>query len=135
MKALLRQLILKYNSKDEGVFINTEVNYYVEKLINNAIILTYYDQQIKGFIAFYANNKDNDFAFLSMIIIDKSIRGLGIGKMLIIQSEKIVWNKGFSKYKLEVLKNNNAAINLYINLGFKKIDSKEDVIVMEKKLQ
>ena len=134
MKALLKQLITEYNSKDEGIVINTEINDYVDKLANNAIILTYYDQKIKGFIAFYANNKDSDFAFLSMIIVDKSIRGLGIGKMLIIQSEKILSKKGFSKYRLEVLKSNNAAINLYYNLGFKNVDSKEEVIVMEKKL-
>jgi ribosomal protein S18 acetylase RimI-like enzyme len=134
MKSDLFNLISKYNSPEQGLLINTNVELYVEKLLNNSTILAYYTRGIKGFIAFYNNDKANKEAFLSMLLIDESLRGKGIGPLLLEQSIRILKNQGFENYKLEVLSTNLNAINLYKKYGFKFAESKEEFSIMQKVL-
>jgi ribosomal protein S18 acetylase RimI-like enzyme len=134
MKSDLFNLISKYNSQEHGLLINTDVKLYIEKLLNNSTILAYYSNGIKGFIAFYNNDKANKVAFLSMLLIDESLRGQGIGSQLLEQSIMILKNQGFKNYKLEVLSTNLNAISLYSNYGFKVVESKEEFSIMKKTL-
>lgn len=125
MKNSLINLINKYNEPHEGLLIDNKVDVYAQKLLDNAIILTYYDKKLIAFIAFYANDFISKNAFLSLILVDKSLRGKKIANQLLSNSIEILKIKKFKKYNLEVLKINKKAIKLYTGFGFKIVDESE----------
>lgn len=63
---------------------------------------------------------ENGFAYLSQVVVQKEERGNGYGKLLchslLIQAKQ---NGAHTMY-LQVLQNNDVAINLYKKLGFQK---------------
>jgi ribosomal protein S18 acetylase RimI-like enzyme len=118
MKREIHNLVLRHNNFIDGLYIPQDLNVYVDKIMKNAIIITYnYEGELKGFIAFYANSP-NRRAFLSLILVDKNSQGKNIGKFLLESSIRDLRNKKFVSYSLEVLKKNTKAISLYKNFGF-----------------
>jgi ribosomal protein S18 acetylase RimI-like enzyme len=99
------------------------INDYVDKLIDRAVILSFSETEIKGFIAFYANNKKDKKAFLSLVLVDESLREQGIASVLLESSIKLLKKRGFVTYNLEVLKNNKQAIRFYKKYGFNIVSS------------
>lgn len=69
--------------------------------------------------------KGTHLARLYSIAVDSEIRGLGIGKKLLIALEKATLEQGKLFIRLEVAKNNETAINLYKGLGYKIFGSYE----------
>lgn len=69
--------------------------------------------------------KGTHLARLYSIAVDSEIRGLGIGKKLLIALEEQTLEKGKLFIRLEVAKNNETAINLYKGLGYKIFGSYE----------
>lgn len=115
----LKELILKHNSLAEGIYIPYNVDEYIVKIKNNAVINTYYiENSLKGFIAYYINDPQKN-AFLTMLLIDKSYQGKKIGKLFLESAIRDLKNRQFNSFALEVLKNNYKAISLYEQLGFK----------------
>jgi ribosomal protein S18 acetylase RimI-like enzyme len=132
----IKKLIETYNDVSEGVLIKIEVEDYVKKIAENAVVLNYYkNSNLIGFIAYYANDSSKKNAFLTMLMIDKSSRGLGLGKLLLNSSISDLSNQGFLNYKLEVLKKNTKAIKLYLSYGFIIEEDRGDLWLMSKNLQ
>ena len=75
-------------------------------------------------------SKDKTSVKIGMII-DKPYQGKGYGSRTIKAIEKIAQKSGIKRIKLEVLRNNRPAINLFNRVGFKKII---EVVYMEKKI-
>lgn len=118
-KLRLENFISKYNFKTEGIYINDSVRNYTEKIFKNATILEYVEEaELKGFIAYYANDYHSKVGYLTMILVEKNFQGNGIGRMLLDFSIRDLINKGFIFYKLEVLKLNTKAISFYKRIGF-----------------
>lgn len=75
-----------------------------------------------------------DESFLMNIVVDKSLRGKGLSKILLKRFLEIAKN---DRILLEVDENNEIAINLYKAFGFKEISRrknyyhKETAIIME----
>jgi ribosomal protein S18 acetylase RimI-like enzyme len=114
----IKNLILLNNGTD-GILINQDIDEYISKLAKFSTILPYYTGSVlKGFIAYYCNDDLKENSFLTMILIDKSARGEGIGKLLLECSIIDLLQKGFKNYKLEVLKENERAFNMYQKFGF-----------------
>lgn len=93
---------------------------------NNALI---------GMIAFYANRKDVDFAYLPHIYVSPEYRGQGVFAQMFQLVEKEIIQRGFSGIRLQVDTNNVRGQHAYIKQGFAigkaaNIDS----IYMEKRL-
>jgi ribosomal protein S18 acetylase RimI-like enzyme len=134
MIVLLQKLIEKYNSREEGLLITTDLEAYVDKLMDKAIILTFHESGCSGFIAFYANNTTERIGFLSMLLVDKTLRGKGVGYQLYKQSENVLRQRGFKTYQLEVLSDNLNALKFYKGLGFYEISRTSEFIKMQKDL-
>jgi ribosomal protein S18 acetylase RimI-like enzyme len=131
----IKKLIVKHNDTRDGILIRIELDQYVLKLVKLATILPYYSNStLKGFIAYYANDPSKVDGYLTIILIDKDQRGQGIGKLLMEYSIIDLKNKGFKNYKLEVLKNNSRALNMYKNYGFKIQEDRGDLWLMNLKL-
>ncbi|WP_062622727.1 GNAT family N-acetyltransferase [Aequorivita aquimaris] len=122
MRSELFNLIKKYNYPEKGLLIQSDLIEYVDKILKNATILTYQQNGLKAFIAFYCNDIINYNAYLSLILLDEEVKGKGVGKFLLSTSIKILKKKGFKNYGLEVLKNNDKAIKLYQSSGFEIVN-------------
>ena len=90
---------------------------YAQKLIKNAH--NYYvanDGQIAGFISFYANYTDT--AYLTIIAVEESNKGRGIGSNMLEYATTFAKEKGMKRMALEVHKQNSQAISFYKKKNF-----------------
>ncbi len=104
-----------------------DINKYTEKLINNAIIDTIYlNGKLIGICAYYNNDPDFKYAYLSMIAVLNEHKGKHIAQNLLLSSIANLTESNFEKYILDVDKNNKSAYGLYIKLGFRLLSEKEE---------
>jgi ribosomal-protein-alanine N-acetyltransferase len=81
-----------------------------------------------------------DTADIMNIVIKKSFRGKGFGKLLFNNLLALCKDNNLSTINLEVSSSNNTAINLYKSFGFSSIDIRKnyyknsDAIIMQLKL-
>ena len=132
MKKRIIKILEKYNSKEDGICVSMDIEEYAKKLINSAVILTYDEKNKIAFIAFYANNTNVKIGFLSMLLVDTDLRGIGIGNMLLKQAEEILKAKGFNKFQLDVLCKNAKAFSFYKRNGFYELSRNKNFIKMQK---
>jgi len=119
MKEDLKKIILSQKDQNDEFLINYDVDEYIAKLWEFATIIPYYNcSKLKGFIAYYSNDFTDWNAYLTIIVIDKSFRGEGIGELILRSSISDLINRGFKNYRLEVSKTNSKAITLYKKNGF-----------------
>jgi ribosomal-protein-alanine N-acetyltransferase len=135
MKIHMIDLLSKLNSLFLGQLISVDIEGYIEKISEKAVIITIYSCGIlQGFIAYYNNDEKKETAYLTMIAIDPDNQGMGYGISLIDLSIKNLKKEGFKKYQLEVLKDNLKAINIYEEFGFTKKEDNGNTVIMEKYL-
>lgn len=109
---------------------------YSEKLAKYSIFLIAKDDNIiVGFAALYANDMLNRKAYLAQIAVADGYQGKGVGSLLIKSCEKISFEQGMLKIKLEVDNINLGAIEFYKKTGY-QLDSRNEVsCFMSKNLQ
>lgn len=133
MKEELTKILEAHNDSENGIFISIPISEYVTKITRYATVIPYWVcGDLKGFIAYYNNDKSKNLAFLTMILIGRDFQGRGLGKLLIEFSIKDLTKKGFKNYGLEVLKSNENAIRLYERLGFITKESRGALWYMER---
>jgi len=126
----VKELILNHNNSKDGIYIPYDVDDFINKIKRYAVIQTYYNENdLKGFIAYYANDPFKN-AFLTMLLIDKNCQGEKLGKLLLESSIQDLKNRDFNNYGLEVLKQNQRAILFYEKFGFKKEEDRGDLWLM-----
>lgn len=96
-------------SVDVNAFIPLKKAAFAEGLFGGDIIIAECESEVAGFIGY--NKKTIDWLYVSPSHYRK-----GIGKMLI----EYVLEKSDGEIRIAVLKNNNAALNLYKKMGFKE---------------
>ena len=95
-------------------------------------LVIYIQEEIAGFVAFYANNCVEKIAYISMIAVKKNFRQQGVGALLLKECESVARKNGMKKIKLEVLKENSTAISFYQKKGFLFSEKREDALYMIK---
>lgn len=135
MKEKLIHFLKDLNIKMNNELLSLDVVEYVEKIKEHASIISVHNNDsLVAFIAYYDNDPNFDFAFLSMLAVSNDFKGMGYGKSLLEISIRKIEKKGFKRYGLEVKKNNFDAIKLYEKYGFVfKEERKNGFIYMEKK--
>ncbi|WP_375234783.1 GNAT family N-acetyltransferase [Winogradskyella sp.] len=135
MKDHLIDLLERINSEFSGKLISSGIEEYVSKLISKSVINTeYQNDDLIGFIAFYANNTESRIGFMSMLAIDEIYRGNSIAERLIFKAENYLKNNNFKYFDLEVLKTNVSAIALYKKSGFSVFEEYKTYFKMRKSL-
>lgn len=76
------------------------------------------NDKLVGIIAFYANGKGADFAYIPHVYISPNYRGKGLFSMMFSIVEDYVRTKGFTEIRLEVDNNNYGAKSAYLRNGF-----------------
>lgn len=96
-------------SVDLNAFIPLKKAAFTEGLFGGEIVVAECESEVVGFIGY--NKKTIDWLYVSPTHYRK-----GIGRMLI----EYVLEKSDGEIRIAVLKNNNAALNLYKKMGFKE---------------
>ena len=108
---------------------------YIEKVCKNARILSARkDDELIGFIAFYANDFDTRIAYVTQFLIDGKYRKQGVGRCLLSGCEEACRKCAFEMLKLEVNRDNENAIAFYKHCGFVEDVKKENSFYMVKQL-
>lgn len=122
----LRNNLFNQKINNKSVLRNLSKKYSDSAIVLGAVI----NGVVKGLSAFYCNDVNNHRAFLSIIVVDKSIQGNGIGRCLLEETKIICRRKEMRFLLLNVNKNNLSAIKFYQNNGFYVDQKKNDDIVL-----
>ncbi len=89
-----------------------------------------------GYVAFYANNKNEKIAFITQIAVKKEQQSMGLGRKLITIAEKKSLEIGMESIELEVFLDNPRALEFYKRSGYEYLKSEKEnsSIIMSKKL-
>jgi ribosomal protein S18 acetylase RimI-like enzyme len=100
--------------------VRVNLSDYVDKLLTNAEVFGIYDSssRLVGAFAVYANDHDNYAAYVSFIATDPLVRGMGIGRKLMLCMVSHCRDSKMKSLKLEVSRKNQIAIELYRKFGF-----------------
>ncbi len=135
MKKELIEFLNTLNEEFSGKLFQQDTTMYASKLLENAELICHYsNSKLVGLIAFYANDKEANSAFISFIGIHQEYRNLGLGKILLDSSISYLKRMNFKFYGLEVISENSNAINFYLQQGFVHEENRGDKIYMIKKL-
>ena len=106
---------------------NVNIAEYVKKLCSKGINLLLKDSQgrVIGIACGYMNDKTENCAYISLIIIDKQYQHLHMGTTLIEKFETMAVSQGMRMIKLEVNKENENAIRFYLAHGFEVCEDKD----------
>lgn len=118
------ELILKSikqcdNVFEESIVSRIDFTSLFHKICEYSIFLVaYVDEEIAGYLAFYANDLINKVAFITLLAVKSKYQNKHIGKKLIEMCELYAKNNGMLQIKLEVLNQNNNAIRFYKRNGY-----------------
>ncbi|EGT5654424.1 MULTISPECIES: GNAT family N-acetyltransferase [Citrobacter] len=125
---------------DAGLLCNVlkkfkRIDDYITKLLTSAQVLAIYESnKIIGVICFYCNDINSLTAYISLIVVDVDSKQKGIGGDLISSAILISKRKGFKFCRLEVNKDNIAAISFYGKNEFSVISEHADAFIMQKNI-
>ena len=101
----------------------TDLPAYCDKLVTHAeVLIVTHDGNDIGYIAFYANDEAQRYAFLSAVAVKPDYHGRGIGASLLCQAMARAKDKGMERMRLEVRQLNHAAVSLYRKFEFNEVD-------------
>lgn len=115
----------------DGNFIPNE-EYYLKKLADKAELITHEEfGKCLGFVFFYCNDLSKCSSYITLIMVAQSSRKSGIGAALVKYVLTLSALRGFKVCRLEVRKENTAAIRFYKSLGFIEIEDRSDKYLLE----
>lgn len=98
-----------------------ELDRYAQKLYKNAIVFIITDnKECIGFIAFYANDKNNNQSYIAQLAVKDKSQNKNIGKFLLEICIKFSEENNMKSIKLEVWNQNKIAIEFYKKSGFRE---------------
>jgi ribosomal-protein-alanine N-acetyltransferase len=96
---------------------------YLDKLEKNAeLIIHHFPHECAGFVFFYCNDPAKESSYITFVATAQDARRKGIGFSLVSHVLNISRRRGFKCCRLEVRKENAAAISLYESIGFVTVE-------------
>ena len=77
---------------------------------------------IKGFISVEFSEE----AVIGLFAVDETMRGKGVGRLLLNQAEYISKNKGYNNLQIPTQKENSGAYGFYLNSNYKIIEERRN---------
>lgn len=118
----------------DGLFLpslssRVDIDTYALKLFTKAVNFEAWNEgKLIGLVSAYLGDLDRKSGFISNVSIISAFARQGIAKTLLLQCFGYAQSMKFSEIELEVFAINTAAIDLYLKMGFKKVDSNDEVI-------
>ena len=117
--------------QQSGNFI-PEGDDYLNKIANKAEFLSHESlDKCLGFVFFYCNDPSKYASYITLLMVEQSSRKSGIGAALVQYVLTLTAQRDFKVCRLEVRKDNMAAIKLYENMGFHHFEDRGDRYLME----
>lgn len=117
--------------RQTGKFV-PEGKEYLEKLADKAELLSHDSlDQCLGFVFFYCNDPAKYSSYITLLMVAQTSRKSGIGAALVRYVLTLTAQRGFKACRLEVRKENVAAIKLYETMGFCQLEDRGDKYLME----
>lgn len=105
---------------------------YLEKLADKAELLSHESlDQCLGFVFFYCNDPAKYSSYITLLMVAQTSRKSGMGAALVRYVLTLTAQRGFKVCRLEVRKENLAAIKLYEAMSFCQIEDRGDKYLME----
>lgn len=104
--------------EDFSPHLSNKVNLheYVLKIQNNAELIVDNECVLRGLIVLYCNDYIQKRAYISLVGVRRDFRGRGIARKMMMNAIEIAKDKGMEI--IGIHSNNQAALNLYKNIGF-----------------
>ena len=99
------------------------------RYFGNSCFVADYNGNIVGFVLGFVSQVHDKTYFLWQIGVDKSMRGKGIGKMLLEKVEKEVRKLGCNRIELTIDPKNMSSKRLFEKIGYLNISSKEGRLI------
>ena len=136
MKLLFIELLKDLNNTFNGQLVNSNIEDYIDKIIDNATIIKIVENNILfALIAYYENDKKRESAYLTMLAVSNKYSNKGYGNILLKKATNNLIRKGFKYFELEVLKSNKKAVEFYKKNNFQIIESRGLKFYMKKYLK
>lgn len=120
------------NQFEPALSTRVSLETYAKKMADYAILFeAWVDEKLIGMVAMYLNEMKQGYITNVSVYIEYG--GKGIANQIFVNLMRYTKANNISEIKLEVSAINIAAINLYKNFGFEKIDEKNNQIIMLKK--
>ena len=81
------------------------------------------DGRLVGMIAYYANGRGANFAYIAQGYVSSGYRQAGLYTRMLNEVTNDVKNKGFHEIRLEVVSQNDRSLSCHLRNGFKIMDS------------
>ena len=91
---------------------------FAEKIYGSGITIALYREELIGFSCFYCNDYQSRTAYISLIAVKQEYEHKGYGTRLLEEVKKTARDRGMTRLRLEVRKNNDQAISFYRKKGF-----------------
>jgi GNAT superfamily N-acetyltransferase len=109
---------------------------YINKLFTNAVIFPFIENGcIKGVIAFYCNDRENNRAFFSLLAVAADQRRRGVGFFLMETAFQFSKLNGCNVVEADVYKDNRESFKMCEKLGFTIREDKGLFYILRKVLQ
>ena len=106
----------------EGFTDEKKIETYKQFHANTKVTKLYVTLLHEGKVAAVASCAiEGEYSLLHNVIVDKKYRGLGLGKKLCLEAILKSKEMGAKYSYLQVIKDNDVAVNLYNKLGYKKV--------------
>ena len=111
------------------------IHEYSRKIFEKAVTFeAWVDGILAGLVAAYFNDLENRFGYVTNVSRMKRYAGLGIASALMNLCIRYARQWNFKEIRLEVHKDNGAAVSLYRESGFVDYESKNGFLFMKLKL-
>lgn len=108
---------------------------YSRKIFEKSISFeAWQDNILVGMINAYLNDVSNQTAFITNVSVLKECTGESVASILLQMCLEHARNLTFSNIRLEVSRENSAAIKIYSRVGFKVIEESGENLLMEHKI-
>lgn len=112
-----------------------DISSYAEKIAEKGITFEAWHKDILvGLVAAYFNQSINPFCFITNVSVVNDFKGKGIAVRLMEECIDYAKKNSCNEVRLEVDKDNKAAIALYRKFNLTSIETKGNTIVMQIKL-
>lgn len=119
--AIKKKIILQCDSTfPHGICQRENSEEIIDRICRFAYFFSVFDGSDSiGYIAFYANDKETNTGYISMIGVIDTYHGKGAGSLLLNKCIEISKSNGMCFLRLEVDKDNSNAIGFYKHEGFR----------------
>lgn len=135
MRESLVDLVNEVNAESPFLPPNINVNEYIGKLLQYAVILPIIEEnRVKAFIAFYCNDTVNKKSYFSILVLSADLRAKKMGSLLMETAIAFVKRNAFEAVETQVYKDNISSFKMCEKLGFHIKEDLGDSYILMKSL-